>query len=75
MFHDICLLLFIPPPFFFFCQHSGQSDQSLGKVDQETDAKIEEIRAAANDKKQDAIDKMMKAIINVETKPHENYRV
>lgn len=56
-------------------QHSGQSDQSLSKVDEETEAKIGEIRAAAEDKKQDALDKMMKAITQVETKPHENYRV
>ncbi|GAN01190.1 v-type ATPase [Mucor ambiguus] len=59
----------------FVAQHSGQSDQSLGKVDQETEAKIEEIRAAASNKKQDAVDKMIKAITNVETKPHENYHV
>ncbi|KAI8092306.1 G subunit of V-type ATPase [Gilbertella persicaria] len=59
----------------FVAQHSGQSDQSLSKVDEETEAKIAEIRAAAKEKKQDAIDKLLKAITNVEAKPHENHRV
>ncbi|CAO3622752.1 unnamed protein product [Mucor hiemalis] len=59
----------------FVAQHSGQSDQSLGKVDQETETKIEEIREQAAEKKGDAVEKMMKAITVVETKVHENYRV
>lgn len=44
-------------------------------VDQETEQKIEEIRRDAAEKKGDAVEKMMKAITKVETKPHENYRV
>ncbi|KAG2209263.1 hypothetical protein INT47_005555 [Mucor saturninus] len=59
----------------FVAQHSGQSDQSLSVVDQETEQKIEEIRRDAAEKKGDAVEKMMKAITNVETKRHENYRV
>ncbi|KAI9469903.1 MAG: G subunit of V-type ATPase [Benjaminiella poitrasii] len=58
----------------FVAQHSGESDQSLSKVDQETEAKIQEIREAAEKNKEEAIQKIMKAITNVETKAHENYR-
>ncbi|KAI8878258.1 G subunit of V-type ATPase [Backusella circina FSU 941] len=58
----------------FVAQHSGESDQSLGQVDQETDAKISEIRAAASDKKEVAVELMLKSIINVVTEPHINAR-
>jgi V-type H+-transporting ATPase subunit G len=44
-------------------------------VDQETDAKISEIRAAAADKKDVAVELMLKSIINVVTEPHINARV
>ncbi|KAI7907282.1 G subunit of V-type ATPase [Cokeromyces recurvatus] len=59
----------------FVAQHSGESDQSLSKVDQETEAKIQEIREAAEKNKEIAIEKIMKAITNVETKVHKNYQV
>ncbi|KAI8997258.1 G subunit of V-type ATPase [Pilobolus umbonatus] len=59
----------------FVEQHSGQSDQSLSVVDQDTDVKIEGIRAAATENRQAAIDKMLQAIVKVETKAHENARV
>ncbi|KAG0744357.1 hypothetical protein G6F57_001084 [Rhizopus arrhizus] len=59
----------------FISQNSGQSDQSLGKVDEETEVKIQEIRIAAANKKQDALELMLKSIMNVETKPHVNARV
>ncbi|CAO3678382.1 unnamed protein product [Rhizopus stolonifer] len=58
----------------FIAQNSGQSDQSLGKVDEETEVKIQEIRAAAAEKKQDALELMLKSIMNVEAKPHINAR-
>lgn len=59
----------------FYKKHSGESDQSLSQVDKDTDVKIEEIRKAYNANKQVAIDKIMASIINVQTVPHENYRV
>ncbi|KAG0782747.1 hypothetical protein G6F21_010940 [Rhizopus arrhizus] len=49
--------------------------QSFGKVDEETESKIQEIRNAAANKKQDALELMLKSIMNVETKPHINARV
>ncbi|CAO3698389.1 hypothetical protein G6F70_006748 [Rhizopus microsporus] len=58
----------------FIAQNSGQSDQSLGKVDEETEAKIQEIRKAAAEKKQDAIELMLKSIVSVDPKPHVNAR-
>ncbi|CEG64834.1 Putative V-type ATPase, G subunit [Rhizopus microsporus] len=47
---------------------------TLGKVDEETEAKIQEIRKAAAEKKQDAIELMLKSIISVDPKPHVNAR-
>ncbi|KAG1602576.1 hypothetical protein G6F47_002637 [Rhizopus delemar] len=49
--------------------------QNFGKVDEETESKIQEIRNAAANKKQDALELMLKSIMNVETKPHINARV
>ncbi|KAI9267874.1 G subunit of V-type ATPase [Sporodiniella umbellata] len=59
----------------FVAQNSGKSDESLGKVDEDTEKKIQEIRAAAAEKKQDALEIMLKSIMNVEVKPHINARV
>ncbi|KAI8072658.1 G subunit of V-type ATPase [Gongronella butleri] len=56
----------------FVAQHSGESDQSLGKVDKETDVKIEEIRAAYAQNKEKAIEQLLESITKVDVNPHIN---
>ncbi|KAG0174055.1 H(+)-transporting V1 sector ATPase subunit G, partial [Apophysomyces sp. BC1021] len=56
-------------------QHSGESDQSLGKVDQETEVKIAEIKAKYSEHKETAMGQLIEAIVNVKPAPHQNVRV
>ncbi|ORX58985.1 G subunit of V-type ATPase [Hesseltinella vesiculosa] len=56
----------------FVAQHSGESDQSLTKVDKETEEKIEEIRAAYAKNKDNAVEKLLEAVTMVDVTPHIN---
>ncbi|KAI8832868.1 H+-ATPase G subunit-domain-containing protein [Chytridium lagenaria] len=53
-------------------QHSGSSDESFGKVNAETDIKIAEVKASYQKNKDQVIQKILTALVNVEPKIHIN---
>ncbi|KAJ3102304.1 H(+)-transporting V1 sector ATPase subunit G [Phlyctochytrium planicorne] len=55
--------------------HSGSTDESFSKVNLETDAKIEEVKAAYLKNKDQVIQKILAQLVNVDPKVHPNANV